>query len=187
MKFKKRLIVLSSPSGGGKSTLAKHLFNVYPELTFSVSCTTRAKRKGEHEGKDYYFLSVDQFLDKVANKEFAEYEEIFGNYYGTLKSEIIDKLNQGKSIIFDVDVKGAVSLKKAFPEESLLIFIYPPSLEVLKERLHSRKTEEELEVEKRVSRFPFEMSYIESFDFKILNDDLIIAKNALEDILKNNI
>lgn len=185
--FKKKLIVLSSPSGGGKSTLAKHLMAIYPDLRFSVSCTTRKQRAGEIDGKDYYFLDKLDFENKVAEGEFAEYEQIFGNYYGTLKSEIKKHLNSGNSILFDVDVKGAVSLRKNFPSDTLLIFIYPPSFEELKRRLEKRSTESPEELHTRLERAKEELTYRDKFDYSILNDNLDIAFNDLEEVIKENL
>ena len=185
--FKKKLIVLSSPSGGGKSTLANHLMTLYPEIRFSVSCTTRKIREGEVHGKDYFFLSKEGFEEKIANGEFAEYEQIFGNYYGTLKSEIKKHINSGNSILFDVDVKGAVSLRRNFPEDTLLIFIYPPSLDELQRRLEKRRTESEEELNTRLERAKEELTYKDKFDYAILNDDLKIAFDDLEKVIKSNL
>ena len=185
--FKKKLIVLSSPSGGGKSTLANHLMTLYPEIRFSVSCTTRKIREGEVHGKDYFFLSKEEFKEKIANGEFAEYEQIFGNYYGTLKSEIKKHINSGNSILFDVDVKGAVSLRRNFPEDTLLIFIYPPSLDELQRRLEKRRTESEEELNTRLERAKEELTYKDKFDYAILNDDLKIAFDDLEKVIKSNL
>ena len=185
--FQKKLIVLSSPSGGGKSTLANHLMQLYPEVRFSVSCTTRTKREGEQEGKDYYFLSKEEFEDKIAEGDFAEYEQLFGNYYGTLKSEIKKHLNSGNSILFDVDVKGGISLKKSFPSDTLLIFIYPPSYEELKRRLEKRSTETEEQLKVRLERAKEELEYKDKFDHTILNDDLNKAFEDLENVLKTNL
>jgi guanylate kinase len=185
--FKKKLIVLSSPSGGGKSTLANYLMTLYPEIRFSVSCTTRKIREGEVHGKDYFFLSKEEFEEKVANGEFAEYEQIFGNYYGTLKSEIKKHINSGNSILFDVDVKGAVSLRRNFPDDTLLIFIYPPSFEELQRRLEKRSTESTEELNTRLERAKEELTYKDRFDHAILNDDLKIAFDDLEKVIKSNL
>jgi guanylate kinase len=185
--FKKKLIVLSSPSGGGKSTLAKHLMTLYPEIRFSVSCTTRKQRDGEVDGKDYFFLTKEKFEEKIAAGEFAEYEQIFGNYYGTLKSEIKKHLNTGNSILFDVDVKGAVSLRKSFPTDTLLIFIYPPSLDELKRRLERRSTENAEELNTRLERAKEELTYEPHFDYAILNDKLELAFQDLERVIKENL
>lgn len=185
--FKKKLLVLSSPSGGGKSTLANYLMTLYPEIRFSVSCTTRKIREGEVHGKDYFFLSKEEFEEKVANGEFAEYEQIFGNYYGTLKSEIKKHINSGNSILFDVDVKGAVSLRRNFPDDTLLIFIYPPSFEELQRRLEKRSTESTEELNTRLERAKEELTYKDRFDHAILNDDLKIAFDDLEKVIKSNL
>lgn len=185
--FKKKLIVLSSPSGGGKSTLANHLMTLYPEIRFSVSCTTRKIREGEVDGKDYFFLTKEEFEDKVANGEFAEYEHIFGNYYGTLKSEIKKHLNSGNSILFDVDVKGAISLSNNFPEDTLLLFIYPPSFEELQRRLEKRSTESPEELDVRLKRAKEELTFQVRFDYAILNDDLQVAFKDLENVIKANL
>lgn len=185
--FKKKLIVLSSPSGGGKSTLAKYLMTLYPEIRFSVSCTTRKIREGEENGKDYFFLTKEEFEEKIANGEFAEYEQIFGNYYGTLKSEIKKHLNSGNSILFDVDVKGAISLRKNFPDDTLLIFIYPPSIEELERRLQTRSTESSEELSVRLERSIEELTYKEEFDHTILNDVLQDAFDHLERVIKDNL
>lgn len=185
--FKKKLIVLSSPSGGGKSTLANYLMTLYPEIRFSVSCTTRKIRAGEVNGKDYFFLTKEEFEEKVANGEFAEFEQIFGNYYGTLKSEIKKHLNSGNSILFDVDVKGAVSLRKNFPEDTLLIFIYPPSFDELQRRLQKRSTESPEELNTRLERAKEELTYQTRFDHEILNDVLQDAFDHLERVIKENI
>lgn len=160
---------------------------LYPEIRFSVSCTTRKIREGEVHGKDYFFLSKEEFEEKIANGEFAEYEQIFGNYYGTLKSEIKKHINSGNSILFDVDVKGAVSLRRNFPEDTLLIFIYPPSLDELQRRLEKRRTESEEELNTRLERAKEELTYKDKFDYAILNDDLKIAFDDLEKVIKSNL
>lgn len=185
--FKKKLIVLSSPSGGGKSTLAKYLMTLYPEIRFSVSCTTRKIREGEVHGKEYFFLTKEEFEEKIANGEFAEYEQIFGNYYGTLKSEIKKHLNSGNSILFDVDVKGAISLRKNFPDDTLLIFIFPPSIEELERRLQRRSTESPEELSIRLERSIEELMYKDQFDHAILNDVLQDAFDHLERVIKENL
>jgi guanylate kinase len=177
----KKLIVLSSPSGGGKSTLARHLSNIYPGLKFSVSATTRQKRQGERNGRDYFFVSKDAFDRKIENDELVEYEEIFGNFYGTLKSEIEKSISEEKTMLFDVDVKGAISLEKAFPTDTISIFIYPPSMQELENRLRDRSTESEDEITKRLARSEEEFSYKDQFDYTVLND---ILEDALSDIEK---
>jgi len=179
MNLSKKLFVLSSPSGGGKSTLARHLRELFPILEFSISCTTRKMREGEVEAKDYYFLDKEHFIQKRENNEFAEWEEIFGNYYGTLKSEI-EKITQGgHPVLFDVDVKGALSLKNAYPDETVLIFIKPPSETELEKRLRNRRTETEEEISRRLARAKQELEDIEKFDYTIVND---VLENAFAEI-----
>jgi len=136
-----QLIVISAPSGCGKTTIAKAILAKYPAMLFSVSATTRAIRAGEMHGKDYFFLTKQEFEERISSGDLVEWEEIYGNYYGTLKSEINRALQRGEVMLFDVDVKGALSIRKHFPEDSVLIFIEPPSFGVLKNRLESRNTE----------------------------------------------
>ncbi len=182
---RKKLIVLSSPSGGGKSTVAGHLMKLMPDLEFSVSATTRGKRNGEENGKHYYFLTKDEFEERISLGDLVEFEEIFGNYYGTLKSEIDAKLKDGKRMLFDVDVKGALSLKKAYPELALLIFIAPPDLEVLEARLRNRGTETEEQLSRRIARARIEIQHSNEFDFVVVNDDLKKTFAEIEDITRN--
>ncbi len=178
----KSLIVISSPSGGGKSTIAKHLMNLYPSLDFSVSATTRKKREGEIDNKDYFFLTKEEFLEKIKKNDLIEYEEIFGNLYGTLKSEVSKSIDNNKTILFDVDVKGALSLKKHFPNQTLLIFIAPPNLEVLEDRLRKRRTETEEEINRRLDRAEEEDKYRDKFDELIINDNLEESFRKIEEI-----
>jgi guanylate kinase len=168
----KQLIVLSAPSGGGKTTVAKHLFTVFPQLTFSVSATTRHIRPGEVDGKDYYFLSHEEFQQKIAAGDLLEYEVIFDNYYGTLKSSVQRALDRGEVMVFDVDVKGALSLRKAFPDDTVLIFITPPTMDELEKRLRSRRTESEEQISLRLERAAMEMEQCSEFDKVIVNDKL---------------
>jgi len=184
VKKRKKLIVLSSPSGGGKSTLAKHLMKLYPHLMFSVSATTRKQRAGEINKKDYFFLSKEEFQKKINQNDLVEYEEIFGNIYGTLKSEINKSLDHGSSMLFDVDVKGALSLKHNYPDDTLLIFIYPPNLSVLKERLHLRSTETDEEIKNRLLRAEEEMDHKDKFDELIENDTLEHAFHTIEEVTR---
>ena len=180
--FKKKLIVLSSPSGGGKSTLANHLMTLYPEIRFSVSCTTRKIREGEVHGKDYFFLSKEEFEEKIANGEFAEYEQIFGNYYGTLKSEIKKHINSGNSILFDVDVKGGLSLKNYFKEKALAVFVKVPDLKVLEERLNDRGTESKNSLSQRLFKARFEMGFEDKFDVTLVNENLEKSLRKAEEL-----
>jgi guanylate kinase len=176
----KQIIVISSPSGGGKTTLANHLRKIKPKIEFSVSATTRRIRPGEVNSKDYYFLSIDEFKERAKQNEFLEYEEIYGNLYGTLKSEVENKIKQGKVLLFDVDVKGALNLKKHFPDISLLLFIAPPDIETLKQRLIKRNTEDDKMLSLRIERAKMELSLINQFDVVIINDDLGIALKEIE-------
>jgi len=185
-KQRGRLIVLSAPSGSGKTTIAKAIMQKYPSIVFSVSATTRSLRNGEQHGKDYYFLSREEFERRIKAGKLVEWEEIYGDLYGTLKSEIDGALETGRVMLLDVDVKGALSIKQHYPE-ALLIFIKPPSVESLKQRLTGRKTEDELALGKRLERVPMELELGAKFDHQIVNDDLpqaiarveaIVAKHA---------
>lgn len=172
MKFKKNIIVLSSPSGGGKSTIARYIMENFKDIHFSISATTRLPRPGEIDGVHYNFMSIEEFDQKIKNDELIEYEMIFDNYYGTLKSSTINELEKDRILLFDVDVKGALSIKKHFPENSLLIFISPPSLEVLEQRLKGRNTETEEQLKIRMDRTKIEMKFSAEFDFVVINDIL---------------
>ena len=181
-----RLIVLSSPSGGGKTTICKALINRHENLKPSISATTRAPRSHEVNGKDYFFLDKKKFEEKIRNDEFLEYEEVHSNYYGTLKSHVQKYLDQGYSIIFDVDVKGALSIKKQYPD-ALLFFIHPPSLEELKKRLKNRQAESEQEIEKRLERLPGEFAHAKYFDYEITNTVLEETIERIDNIINNYI
>ena len=179
-----KVIIVTAPSGAGKTTIVKELLKQIPQIAFSVSACTRERREGEVEGRDYYFLTKEAFEEKISNNEFLEWEEVYANYYyGTLKKEVDRLWNADKVIIFDVDVKGAENLKKYFNKKALAIYIKPPSLEVLKERLKSRKTESHESLEKRIARATMELDYEDHFDLVILNDNLNDAKTkALEEV-----
>jgi guanylate kinase len=176
------IIVMSSPSGGGKSTIAKHLMKLAPGLKFSVSATTRKMRPGEEHGKDYYFLTREEFEERISEDGLIEYEEIFGNYYGTLKHVVQSSIINGEKTIYDVDVKGAKSLKKAFPKDTLTIFIKPPSREELERRLRRRDTETEESLVKRLARVDEEMQYENEFDIVIVNDKLEEAFKEIDKV-----
>jgi guanylate kinase len=177
------LIVVTAPSGAGKTTIVKELMNRINDLKFSVSATTRHKRNGEIDGKDYYFISKDEFEQKVKQGEFVEYEEVHGNYYGTLKKEIEKFINLGKDVIFDVDVKGALSIKKTF-SEALTFFIYAPE-DVIISRLKNRKTESEQQIKKRIERMKYELNLKDKFDYGISNlEGLNGLNNAVNEIIK---
>lgn len=186
MRKNKRLIVLSSPSGGGKTTVARHLMGKYPNIRFSVSATTRAKRPNEVEGKDYYFFSRKQFEANIEAGNFVEYENIFGNFYGTMKSEIENAFDNEELLIFDIDVKGAFSIRKNFPEDALLIFLSPPTLEVLEQRLRGRSTESEDQIQTRLSRAKMELAFSQDFDFVIVNDKLDDTITQVAEIVTQN-
>ncbi|MCU0330693.1 MAG: guanylate kinase [Candidatus Kapabacteria bacterium] len=183
----RHLLVLSAPSGAGKTTVARHLLESFPFLRFSVSATTRTQRPGEQNGRDYFFLSRDEFKARIASDDLIEYEEIFGNYYGTLRSVVQEALNRGEFLIFDVDVKGALSLQKAFPDETVLLFIAPPSMEILAERLRNRKTETTDQIETRLARAEMEMGTRNHFDHVIVNDNLASALDKAVAIVENTI
>jgi guanylate kinase len=173
-----KLIVVTAPSGSGKTTLVHHLLE-QPELnlSFSVSATSRKKRTNETEGKDYYFLSVEDFMDKVKNQEFLEYEQVYPHvFYGTLKGEVQRLWAAGKHVIFDVDVWGGLTIKKQFPGRTLALFVQPPDLKALEERLRGRKTETEAEITMRLAKATQELALAPKFDAIIVNSRLENAK-----------
>ena len=179
-----KLIIFTAPSGAGKTTIVKHLLKVREDLAFSISACTRSQRYGEVNGLDYYFLSVEEFKRKVSAGDFVEYEEVYENqFYGTLKAEIERLKSLGKNVIFDIDVKGALNIKKFYGEEALTVFVSPPSPEVLFERLKSRKTEDEESLRKRIARARIELGYENKFDVTLINNDLETALNDAEMIV----
>jgi guanylate kinase len=178
-----KLIVVSAPSGSGKTTIVKALLAKYPSMLFSVSATTRPKREIEVEGKDYFFLPRQEFERRVAAGELVEWEEIYGNCYGTLKREVDKALAGGKTMLFDIDVKGGLSIKRKYPDDSLLIFIRPPSVEVLEARLRNRKTEDEATFKRRMERVAMELGMASRFDFQVVNDDLQTAITEVDKIV----
>lgn len=176
-----KLIIFSAPSGAGKSTLVHHLLSLNFDLEFSISATSRAPRGFEKHGKDYYFLSPDEFRQKIDNNEFIEYEEVYSNcFYGTLRSEIERITESGKNIIFDVDVVGGINIKRNYPNESLSLFVAAPSIEVLHDRLKNRGTDSVEMISKRIAKADLEMTYSSQFDLIIVNDDLDKAKKEAE-------
>lgn len=181
-----KLVIFSAPSGAGKTTIVKHLLEKFPDdLAFSISASTRAPRGDEIDGKDYYFISKDDFLHKIANQEFIEFEEVYsGTFYGTLRSEVERIWAEGKNVIFDIDVVGGLRLKSKFPQEALAIFVNPPSLEVLKERLSARGTDSPEKLEERFAKAAHELSFADKFDVIINNTDLERACAEAEQLVK---
>lgn len=182
-----KAIIFSAPSGSGKTTIVRHLVNNNPNLGFSISACTRDKRgRDEKNGKDYYFLSPEEFKNKIDQNAFVEWEEVYeGNFYGTLKDEIQRIWDEGKHVIFDVDVKGGLNLKEYFGENGLAIFVKVPSLDILKTRLKDRGTESEESLSRRLYKAKFEMSFEDRFDVSLINDD--IEKSCLQaETLVNN-
>lgn len=169
-----KAIIFSAPSGSGKTTIVKHLLKKNSDLGFSISASTRDRRgRTEKNGQDYYFLSPLDFKKKIDNNEFVEWEEVYeGNFYGTLKSEIERIWKEGRNVIFDVDVKGGIALKKYFDVKALSIFVKVPSIEILKERLHDRGTETPESLSRRLFKAQFEMSFQDQFDVVLVNENL---------------
>lgn len=180
-----KLIVITAPSGAGKTTIARHLLVSIPGLAFSVSATTRRQRKEEQEGKDYYFINEEEFKRRREAGAFIEWEEVYhGTYYGTLKEELDKLWSAGKDVLFDVDVHGAIRLQKKFPDNTLTIFIKPPEYETLVRRLHSRATEPPEKIEERIQKAANELKFESRFDVVIVNDDLNHAIIAAEAAVK---
>lgn len=175
-----KVIIVSAPSGAGKTSIVKHVLQFLPELRFSTSATTRKMREGEVNGQDYHFLTVDDFKKGIERDDFLEWEEVYANqFYGTLKSEIERIWNEGKTVIFDVDVKGGLNIKNYFGDNALAIFVEPPTIEELENRLRKRGTETEESLRKRVEKAEYELSFAPKFDRVILNDDLDTAREEM--------
>jgi guanylate kinase len=181
-----KLIVISAPSGSGKTTIAREIMRRNPSLGFSVSATTRQKRSMEEDGRDYFFLTKEEFRRRVDAAEFVEWEEMYGNYYGTLHSEIVRAEQEGRNLLFDLDVKGGLSIKRAYPH-ALLIFIAPPDIDTLRERLINRRTEDPDTLKRRLDRVPMEMTLGEQFDHRVVNDDLATAIDAVQTLVEHYI
>ncbi len=179
-----KLIIFAAPSGAGKTTLVRHLLKRLDNLCFSVSATTRNKRGAEVHAKDYYFLSKEEFVKRTKEDKFLEWQEVYdGNFYGTLKSEVESLLKQGKNVIFDVDVEGALNIKKEYGTRALAIFVQPPSINALEERLKSRNTETPESLKKRLSKAAIELGFAPFFDMILLNDDIDKAKKEAETLV----
>ncbi len=171
-----KAIIVSAPSGAGKTTIVRHLLDHFPQLQFSISACSRPKRSSEKDGSDYYFMSAEEFRQKIQQEEFVEWQEVYpGSYYGTLKSELDRIWSEQKVPIFDVDVYGGLNLKKYFGAESLALFIQPPSIDVLETRLRNRGSENEETLKKRMDKAAQELSVANSFDRIIVNDDICSA------------
>ena len=176
---KGKLLIFSAPSGSGKSTIVNFLMQEHPELNmhFSISCTTRAPRGTEKNGVEYFFLTPEEFKAKIAEDAFVEYEEVYTDrFYGTLKSQVENQINNGENVVFDVDVKGGCNLKKIFGNEALSVFVQPPSVEELRRRLVGRATDAPEVIEQRLAKAEEELTYAPKFDVIIVNDDLATAK-----------
>lgn len=182
-----RLFVVSAPSGGGKTTIVKAVLERHPDFEFSVSATTRIKRAAEKEGKDYFFLRREEFERLMSEDALVEHEEIYGNYYGTLKREVDRALRGGKCMVFDVDVQGGLSIKKLYGDRAVLMFIEPPSILVLENRLRNRKTEDEETFQKRMARVASELEIGKQFDYRIVNDTLFHAIDEVDEIIKRQL
>lgn len=180
-----KLLLFAAPSGAGKTTIVKHLLQEYEELAFSISATTRPRRPHEVDGQDYYFISGAQFQEFISQDAFLEWEEVYpGSCYGTLRREVERLWALGKHIVFDIDVLGALNIKKQYPEASLAVFIQPPSLEALHTRLRARNTESEESLQKRLDKAAEEMAFENQFDLAIVNDELESALAQAERIVE---
>jgi len=185
-KIYNKLIIITAPSGAGKTSITKYLLNKYPQLAFSVSATTRAQRKHEENGVDYYFISADDFKQKIQHNEFVEWEMVYqGKYYGTLKTELHRIWNNNQIPVLDIDVKGAIHVQQKLVFNCLSVFIEPPSIEILKKRLESRGTETAETLQDRINKASYEISFKDNFDNVIVNDDLDKACRETQVIVQN--
>lgn len=181
-----KLVIFSAPSGSGKTTIVRELLKLFPEFEFSISATSRQPRGQEQHGVDYYFLSNEEFRQRVERDEFVEWEEVYvGTCYGTLKSEMERIWSKGNVIIFDVDVMGGINLKRLFGEDACSMFIMPPSVEELERRLRGRGTDSEEVIQKRIAKAEFELSKSPEFDYTVVNDDLQVAVDEAAAIIRN--
>lgn len=181
-----KLLLFAAPSGSGKTTIVRRLLPLFPSLAFSVSATTRSPRANEEHGRDYYFLDKEAFLKKMESGDFVEWEEVYpGVFYGTLRQEVERLWAEGKDVVFDVDVQGALRIKQAYPEQSLAVFVKPPSVEVLAERLRSRQTEDAASLETRIGKAAEELQFENKFDYVLVNDTLEIAVEEAKQLVQN--
>ena len=183
-----RLIIFSAPSGSGKSTIVQWLMKEHPELKlyFSISCTSRAPRGTEQNGVEYFFLTPEEFKAKIQNDEFLEYEEVYTDrFYGTLKQQVENQRNQGQNVVFDVDVKGGVNIKKYYGDDALSLFIQPPSVEELRRRLVGRATDTPEAIEQRLAKAEYEMTFAPQFDSIVINDNLEEAKEQTLELISS--
>ena len=186
--MKGKMLIVSAPSGSGKSTIVQWLMQEHPELKlyFSISCTSRAPRGTEQNGVEYFFLTPEEFKAKIQNDEFLEYEEVYENrFYGTLKQQVENQREAGQNVVFDVDVKGGVNIKKYYGDEALSLFIQPPSVEELRHRLEGRATDTPEAIAERLAKAEYEMTFAPQFDHVIVNDDLETAKQETLRIVKD--
>jgi guanylate kinase len=183
---KGKILVLVAPSGGGKTTMAKRILDDFDQVRFSVSATTRAPRKGEKDGVNYHYISKEQFKEKIDKGDFLEWEEVYdGTLYGTLRKNVEKELEKGYFILLDIDVLGALNVKKIFEKDALAIFIQPPSIETLKKRLQKRSTDAQKDIQTRLERAKKEMAYANRFDHIIINDDLEKAYSQIKELVTN--
>lgn len=188
MSRRGRILILCAPSGGGKSTMSKRLMADHPEIRLSVSATTRAPRAGETHGREYFFLTRESFLEKLEAGEFLEHNEFYnGTLYGTLRSEIDKMLENGYFPLLDVDVIGGLNVKSMMPDDTLSVFLMPPSLDVLRERLTARGTESDETLKTRLERADMELSMAPRFDFTVVNDDLDRAYGELDALITRHL
>ncbi|MCU7496758.1 MAG: guanylate kinase [Ignavibacteria bacterium] len=180
------IIVVSAPSGAGKTTIVKNVLKSFPEIIFSISATTRKKRESETNGVEYFFISEEEFLQKIRDDEFIEWEKFYDYYYGSLKSFVNENVEKGNCVLFEVDVKGALNIKKIYPGAAM-IYIMPPSLEELKKRLSNRMTETKEDLKKRLDRAEMELGLKDEFDYIVINDELETAISEVKEIIKNKI
>lgn len=177
--MKGKMLIVSAPSGSGKSTIVQWLMQQHPELklSFSISCTSRAPRGTEQNGVEYFFISPEEFRERIAKHEFLEYEEVYHDrFYGTLKQQVENQRNQGQNVVFDVDVKGGINIKKHYGDEAMSLFIQPPSVEELRRRLEHRATDAPEAIKERLDKAAYEMTFAPQFDHIVVNDDLETAK-----------